>query len=116
MPKAFKTVTISAARAMNENKAANIIVLDVRKTSPLSDYMIIATALSRPHLESLEDKLAEALEEAGVRVHHRNRPQSDLWRVLDFGGLIVHLMVEEARELYALERLHDGAKELAWRN
>ena len=116
MPKAFKTVTISAARAMNDNKAGNIVVLDVRKTSPLSDYIIIATALSRPHLEALEDKLAEALENAGVRVHHRNRPQSDLWRVLDFGGLIVHLMVEEARELYALERLHDGAKELAWRN
>ncbi|MEQ1918208.1 MAG: ribosome silencing factor [Elusimicrobiota bacterium] len=116
MPKAFKTVTISAARAMNDNKAADIVVLDVRKTSPLSDYIIIATALSRPHLEALEDKLAEALENAGVRVHHRNRPQSDLWRVLDFGGLIVHLMVEEARELYALERLHDGAKELAWRN
>lgn len=116
MPKAFKTVAVAAARAMNENKAADILLLDVRKTSPLSDYLIIATALSRPHLESLEDKLAEALEKAGLRVHHRNRPQSDLWRVLDFGGLIVHLMVEEARELYALERLHDGAKELAWRN
>lgn len=116
MPKAFKTVTVAAARAMNANKAANILVLDVRKTSPLSDYMIIATALSRPHLDSLEDKLAEELEKVGLRVHHRNRPQSDLWRVLDFGGLIVHLMVEDARELYALERLHDGAKELAWRN
>lgn len=116
MPKAFKTVTISAARAMHEGKAADIVVLDVRKTSPLSDYMIVATALSRPHLESLEEKLAEALAQAGLRVHHRNRPQSDLWRVLDFGGLIVHLMVAEARELYALERLHEGAKELAWRN
>jgi ribosome-associated protein len=116
MPKAFKTVAVAAARAMSENKAADVLLLDVRKTSPLSDYLIIATALSRPHLESLEDKLAEALEKAGLRVHHRNRPQSDLWRVLDFGGLIVHLMIEEARELYALERLHDGAKELSWRN
>lgn len=116
MPKAFKTVAVAAARAMHENKAAGILLLDVRKTSPLSDYLIIATALSRPHLESLEDKLAETLENAGLKVHHRNRPQSDLWRVLDFGGLIVHLMVEEARELYALERLHEGAKEVAWRN
>lgn len=116
MPKAFKTVAITAARAMNDNKAGDVVLLDVRKTSPLSDYMIIATALSRPHLESLEDKLSEALEKDGLRVHHRNRPQSDLWRVLDYGGLIVHLMIEEARELYALERLHDGAKELAWRS
>ncbi|MEK7234445.1 MAG: ribosome silencing factor [Elusimicrobiota bacterium] len=116
MSKAFKTVAISAARAMNKHKAGDILLLDVRKTSPLSDYMIIATALSRPHLQSLEDTLAEALGKVGVRVHHRNRPQSDLWHVLDFGGLIVHLMVEQARELYALERLHDGAKELAWRH
>ena len=116
MPKAFKNVTITAARAINDHKAEDIIVLDVRKTSPLSDYMIIATALSRPHLESLEDKLSEALEKTGLRVHRRSRPQSDLWRVLDFGGLIVHLMDAQARELYALERLHDGAKELAWRS
>ncbi len=115
MPKTFKTIAITAARAMNENKAADIVVLDVRKTSPLSDYMIIATAMSRPHLESLENKLAAALEKSGLCVHHRNRPKSDLWRVLDFGGLIVHLMVAQARTLYALERLHDGAKDLAWR-
>lgn len=116
MPKAFKSVAIAAARAMDDRKAEKILVLDVRKTSPLSDYMIIATALSRPHLESLEDKVAQDLEKLGLNVHHRNRPQSDLWRVLDYGGLIVHLMVDDARKLYALERLHDGAKELPWRS
>ena len=116
MPKAFKSVAVAAAKAIDDQKAEDIILLDVRKTSPLSDYMIVATALSRPHLEALENKLEEALEDAGLRVHHRNRPQSDLWRVLDYGGLIVHLMDAETRELYALERLHEGAKEVAWRN
>lgn len=116
MPKAFKNVAVAAARAIDDRKAEKIVVLDVRKTSPLSDYMIVATALSRPHLESLEDKVVEDLEGLGLRVHRRNRPQTDVWRVLDFGGLIVHLMSEEARELYALERLHDGAKEVAWRS
>lgn len=116
MPKAFKSVAVAAAKAMDDQKAEDILVLDVRKTSPLSDYMIVATALSRPHLEALENKIEEALEETGLRVHHRNRPQSDLWRVLDYGGLIVHLMDAETRELYALERLHEGAKELSWRS
>lgn len=116
MPKAFKPIAVAAAKAIYDQKAEDIVVLDVRKTSPLSDYMIIATALSRPHLEALENKLEEALEETGLAVHRRNRPQSDFWRVLDFGGLIVHLMGAEARELYALERLHEGAKEVAWRN
>lgn len=116
MPKAFKSVAVAAAKAMDDQKAEDILVLDVRKTSPLSDYMIVATALSRPHLEALENKIEEALEENGLRVHHRNRPQSDLWRVLDYGGLIVHLMDAATRELYALERLHEGAKELSWRS
>ncbi|MBI3288747.1 MAG: ribosome silencing factor [Elusimicrobia bacterium] len=116
MPKAFKSAAIAAARAVHEKKAEKIVLLDVRKTSPLSDYMLVATALSRPHLEALEDKVAEDMEQIGLNVHHRNRPQSDLWRILDFGGLIVHLMVEDARRLYALERLHDGAKELSWRS
>jgi ribosome-associated protein len=116
MPKAFKPIAVAAARSIDERKAEKIVVLDVRKTSPLSDYLIIATALSRPHLEALEDKVAEDMGKLGLRVHHRARPQTDLWRVLDFGGLIVHLMSEEARELYALERLHEGAKELPWRS
>ena len=116
MPKAFKSVAVAAARAMEDRKAEKILLLDVRKTSPLSDYIIIATALSRPHLEALEDKVAHDLEKIGMRVHHRNRPQSDLWRVLDYGGLIIHLMVEDTRKLYALERLHEGANELAWRS
>lgn len=116
MAKSFKTLAIAAARIMRDNKAADIVVLDVRKSSPLCDYMIVATALSRPHLESLEDKLTDHLEDAGLKIHRRNRPQSDMWRVLDFGGFIVHLMSEESRELYALERLHEGAKELAWRS
>lgn len=116
MPKAFKNIAVAAARSIDDRKASKIVVLDVRKTSPLSDYMIVATALSRPHLESLEDKVVEDLEGLGLKIHRRNRPQTDVWRVLDFGGLIVHLMSEEARELYALERLHEGAKEVAWRN
>ena len=116
MPKAFKSAAVAAAAALEDKKAENIVVLDARKTSPLSDYLVIATALSRPHLEALESKVEEDLLKLGLRLHHRNRPQTDLWRVLDYGGLMVHLMSEEARALYALERLHDGAKEVAWRS
>jgi ribosome-associated protein len=116
MARAFKAVAVAAARVADERKAENISLLDVRKTSNVTDYLIVATALSRPHIESLEQKITEALEEAGLNVHHRSRPKTDAWRVLDFGGVMIHLMSAEARELYALERLHDGAKEVAWRS
>lgn len=115
MARAFKSVAVSIARAADERKAEQIQVLDVRKSSPVVDYIVIATALSRPHIEALEEKIVEALAEGGLRVHHRSRPQTDAWRVLDFGGVMVHLMSAEARELYALERLNDGAKEVSWR-
>lgn len=116
MARAFKSVAVAAARAADDKKAEEISVLDVRKSSPVVDYLVLATALSRPHLEALEDKIVEALEAEGLRVHHRARPQTDAWRVLDFGGVMIHLMSAEARALYALERLHDGAKEVAWRS
>jgi len=116
MARAFKTVAVAAARVADERKAEQIQVLDVRKSSPVVDYLVLVTALSRPHIEALEQKIVEAMEETGLKVHHRSRPQTDAWRVLDFGGVMIHLMSPEARELYALERLHDGAKEVAWRS
>jgi ribosome-associated protein len=115
MARTFKAVAVAAARAADEKKAEQVSVLDVRKTSPVVDYLVLATALSRPHIESLETKIVEDLEASGLGVHHRSRPRSDTWRVLDFGGVMVHLMSADARELYALERLHDGAKEVPWR-
>ncbi len=116
MARAFKNVAVAIARLADERKAESIAVLDVRKTSPVVDYLVLLTALSRPHLESLEDKIVEELDAAGLGVHHRSRPKTDTWRVIDYGGVMVHLMSAEARELYALERLHDGAKEVAWRS
>jgi ribosome-associated protein len=116
MARAFKNVAVAAARVADERKAEQIQVLDVRKSSPVVDYLVLVTALSRPHIEALEQKIVEAMEQDGLKVHHRSRPQTDAWRVLDFGGVMIHLMSPDARELYALERLHDGAKEVAWRS
>lgn len=116
MRRAFKTVAVAAARAADERKAEQVAVLDVRKTSPVVDFLVIATALSRPHIEALEKKIEEELAGLGLSLHHRSRPQTEAWRVLDYGGVMVHLMNADARALYALERLHDGAKEVDWRS
>lgn len=116
MARAFKPVALAIAQVADEKKAERVVVLDVRKSSPVADYLVIATALSRPHLQALEDAIEEQLEAGGMSVHHRSRPQTDQWRVIDYGGVLVHLMSADARELYGLERLNDGAKELRWRS
>ncbi|MDX6769232.1 MAG: ribosome silencing factor [Elusimicrobiota bacterium] len=111
-----KEVALACARAADDKKGERVEVLDVRKSSPIVDYLVMVTALSRPHMQALEDHIEESLLAEGLAIHHRSRPQTDQWRVIDYGGVLVHLMQAEARELYALERLHDGAKEVAWRS
>ena len=115
MTRAFKAA-VAAARVAEERKAEQVRVLDVRKTNAIVDYLVVATALSRPHIEALEQKIVAALAEAGLKAPRRSRPRTDSWRVLDFGGVMIHMMSAEARELYALERLNAGAKEVEWRS
>jgi ribosome-associated protein len=114
MARAFKTVALRLARAASDKKGENIAVLHVGKTSPVTDYMLIVTANSRPHLESLEAEIDKAADALGLRCLRRSKPASDQWRVLDFGGLLVHLMTEESRGFYALEKLYHEAPRLKW--
>ena len=89
MPKAFKSVAVAAARHGGQEGREDP-PLDVRKTSPV-DY-IIATALSRPHPRRLRTRSPLISKDRDAR----SSPQpaaTDLWRVLDYGGLIIHLMV-----------------------
>lgn len=115
MARTFRHVAAAAARAADDKKAEGITLLHVHKTSPITDYLLVVTGTSRPHLETLEHEIVKALMHFGLRPVHRARPQSDQWRVLDFGGLVVHVMTAEARELYQLEKLHRDAPEVDWK-
>ena len=111
---AWKAEAIALARTLSEKKGEAIIVLDIREESPLADFLLIATALSRPHIRTMEDALEESAGALGLRPLHRSRPASDRWQVLDFGSVIVHLMSEEARDFYAVEKLYPASKRLPW--
>ncbi|MBI5630272.1 MAG: ribosome silencing factor [Elusimicrobia bacterium] len=112
MARAFKSVALAAARAAQDKKGEAVTLLHVSRESPITDYMLIVTALSRPHLQALEQAVEEALEALGAPCLHRAKPQSDQWRVLDFGGLLVHVMSQETREYYALEKLYHGSPQV----
>ncbi len=111
----FKPLAVAAARAASEKKGEGIALFNVARTSPVTDYMLIVTALSRPHLESLEDEVKKAARLLGVSCLRRSR-RSERWRVLDFGGLLVHLMTAEARAFYALDKLYHGSPRMRWAN
>ena len=90
---------------LDDAKAANILELDIRSLTQIADWMVVATGTSSRHVLAL----AERLRAAGAR--HSLKPsgvegESDgEWVLLDFGDLIVHLMLSATREFYDLEGL-----------
>lgn len=114
MGRGFRFVASAVARALSEKKAEDVLLLHVARTSPITDYLLIATATSRPHLEALEVELDKTAKEYNLKPLHRARPRSETWRVVDYGGVLVHLMTAETRDLYALEKLYPDARKVTW--
>lgn len=114
MGRTFRHVAAAAARAADEKKGEDIVLLHVSKTSPITDYILLVTGTSRPHIETLEHVISKAVEAFALKPLHRARPASDQWRVVDFGGLVVHVMTPEARQLYQLEKLHHDSPRVDW--
>ncbi len=114
MGRGFRFVAVAVARALADKKAEDVLLLHVTRTSPITDYLLIASATSKPHLEALEVELDKAAKEYHLAPLHRARPQSPTWRVVDYGGVVVHLMTPETRQLYALEKIYPDARRVKW--
>jgi len=95
----------AAVAALRDAKAQDISVLDVRERSDFTDYMIVATGTSNRHVLTLADKVEDRLRALGVRVLGREGNEVAEWVVIDFGGIVVHLMRPQARAFYNLEKL-----------
>lgn len=114
MALAFKLVAVAASRAIWDKKGEDVLLLHVAKTSPITDYLLLATALAPSHMESLEVEVRKVLKGYNIFCLHKARPASDNWRVMDFGGLLVHIMTAEARMFYSLEKLYPDAPRVKW--
>ena len=91
-------------------KAEDIVVLDVRKLSSVTDFFVIASGTSEPHLRAILDEVTDRLrEEHDVRPRAVDGTVHGAWVVLDFFDVIVHLMRADARERYDLESLWGDA-------
>lgn len=97
----------------DNKKAENIVILDVRDLSSVTDYFVIASGTSEPHLRAIVDEITDRLrEEHGLRPTRRDGSVAGAWVVLDFFDVIVHIMRPDARERYDLEGLWGDAARL----
>ncbi len=104
-----KEAAVIAAKALDSKKAQNLMMLDVKAVTTLTEYMLIATGTSDTHLRALCDEVEKKMEEAGERVWHREGYRGDTWIVMDFCGVMVHVFTQEQRKFYDLERLWGDA-------
>lgn len=100
----------AAVHALEEKKGIDIQVLETTELTTLADYFVLCTANSTTHIKTLSDEVEKAMKELGELPHHIEGYRSGSWVLLDFGCVIIHLFLEEAREFYALERLWNDAK------
>lgn len=104
-----KEAAILAAKALDDKKAQNLVLLEVRPVTTLTEYMLLATGTSDTHIRALCDEVEKKMEEAGETVWHREGYRGDTWTVMDFSGVMVHVFTEETRKFYDLERLWGDA-------
>ena len=99
-----------AAKALDDKKAKDVLVLKTAEQTVIADYFVICNGSSAPHVKALVDEVDKQLSEAGEPPMRREGLRSDIWVLMDFGCVIVHLFLEEARAFYDLERLWADAE------
>jgi ribosome-associated protein len=107
-------LALAAARAAEENRGRDIVVLDMHELTPIFDYFVLATGSSRRQLHAMSEEIDHALEEGlGDKRMGIEGYQDSRWILLDYGDVVVHLFDDETRDYYALEQLWTGAKRVA---
>ncbi|WP_105900955.1 ribosome silencing factor [Vibrio gangliei] len=89
----------------DDMKAENIITLDVKGKSSVTDYMIVCTGTSKRHVASIADNVAKEAKIAGIEPLGIDGETEGEWVVVDMGSVMVHIMQEAPRDLYQLEKL-----------
>ena len=90
---------------LDNNKAKNIVSIDLKKKSYIADYMIIASGTSSRHLQSLSENLVSELKKIGIRNCRIEGKDSRDWKLVDAMDIIIHIFHPEKREFYDLEKM-----------
>ncbi len=91
--------------ALEDMKARDIVLLDVRGKSDVTDYMVIASGSSNRHVKAVAENVLVAVKKAGLEAMGVEGLEASEWALVDLGDVVVHVMQPQTRALYDLERL-----------
>jgi len=99
---------------LDEKKAENIVVLDLRELANIADCFVIATGANKPHIKALNDGLQRMFKDAGFKGYHKTGTPESGWMIMEYRGVMVHIFERELREFYDLEKLWKDAPRLKY--
>ena len=102
------------ARVASDNKARDILVLDMRGITPLYDFFVLSTGSSRRQIHTISEEVDAALRDVGDRRLSIEGYQASSWVVQDYGDGMVHVFNPQTRDSYALEELWADAPRVDW--
>jgi ribosome-associated protein len=111
-----KQLALLCREFADNRKAENIVILDVRELSSVTDYFVVASGTSEPHLRAITDEIMTKLrDEHGLRPRAVDGTLQTAWVVMDYFDVIVHVMRADVRERYDLEGLWGDAPQIKTR-
>jgi len=102
------------ARIAADNRAKDILLLDLRAATPLVDYFVIASASSRRQGNAIGIEIDQEMKKIGEHKLGIEGSEEGRWTLIDYGDFVVHVFSEEARTYYALEEIWGDAEKLEW--
>ncbi|MGA2322685.1 MAG: ribosome silencing factor [Sedimentisphaerales bacterium] len=107
-----KALAVAAAKLAGERHCADVVVLDLRKVTDVTDYFVIATGTSDRQMRSVADEIAGQAKPKGFPLFGRAGYERGNWVLLDFVDVVVHIFDSQSRSYYDLEMLWGDAKKL----
>ena len=92
-------------KTLDNNKAQNIVSIDLKDKSSMADYMIIASGTSSRHIQALSEQVLEMLKDSGIKNSKIEGIDSNEWKLVDGIDIIVHIFHPEKRKFYELEKI-----------
>lgn len=109
-----KELALAAAEAAAEKKARDIVILDMEKLSPITDYFVIASGTNKIQIQAIAEEIEDNLQDLGIQPLRKEGYREGSWILLDYANIVVHVFLEEERKYYDLERLWRDAPRLVY--
>lgn len=110
-----RAFAIEAARLMHDDKCENVVVLDVRPKSQVTDYIVIGTGTSERQMRSVLHHVQELGDQTGYTVFRSSTDERATWLLADFVNVVVHVFEPNTRAHYDLEMMWGDAKHVVWK-